>query len=225
MPRVIKHPDLRRTELLDIAASLFARSGYSATSVDEIIAQAGLSKGAFYHHFPSKEALLDGLAKRAATAAREGLERLLADPDLNAIQRLNGFIAAGRKTETGPTSLRIFASIFKPENLVLYYRLHAAVAEVITEPLSLIIDAGTREGTMRCDDPKATAEIILALGTITHGVVADLLDATTTESHIRAMQAFRRRMEQQGIAVDRILGLPDGTVRYWDAELEVKFDK
>ena len=222
MPRVIKHPDLRRTELLDIAASLFARSGYSATSVDEIIAQAGLSKGAFYHHFPSKEALLDGLAKRAATAAREGLDRLLADPNLNAIQRLNGFLAAGRKTETGPTPFRIFASIFKPENLVLYYRLHAAVAEVVTEPLTQIIDAGTREGTMRCDDPRATAEIILALGTITHGVVADLLDATTDEAHDRAMQAFRRRMEQQGIAVDRILGLPDGTIMYWDADLAEK---
>ena len=222
MPRVIKHPDLRRTELLDIAASLFARSGYSATSVDEIIAQAGLSKGAFYHHFPSKEALLDGLAKRAATAAREGLDRLLADPNLNAIQRLNGFLAAGRKTETGPTPFRIFASIFKPENLVLYYRLHAAVAEVVTEPLTQIIDAGTREGTMRCDDPRATAEIILALGTITHGVVADLLDATTDEARDRAMQAFRRRMEQQGIAVDRILGLPDGTIMYWDADLAEK---
>lgn len=224
MPRVIKHPDMRRTELLDIAASLFARSGYNATSVDEIIAQAGLSKGAFYHHFPSKEALLDGLAKRAATAAREGIERLLSNPDLTAIQRLNGFIAAGRATETGSTSFRIFASIFMPENLVLYYRLHAAVAEVVKEPLSQIIDAGTREGTMKCDDPQATAEIILALGTVTHGVVADLLDATTTEARSRAMQAFRRRMEQQGIAVDRILGLSDGTVSYWDAELELQID-
>lgn len=46
-----------RTRLLDAAISLMRKQGYTATSVDELCAAAGITKGAFFHHFPSKEAL------------------------------------------------------------------------------------------------------------------------------------------------------------------------
>ena len=44
-----------RTALLSAAEAAIARAGYAATSVDEICELAGVSKGAFYHHFSSKE--------------------------------------------------------------------------------------------------------------------------------------------------------------------------
>jgi AcrR family transcriptional regulator len=47
-----------RERVLTAAVDLFARQGYDATSVAEVIAQAGVAKGGFYHHFASKEALL-----------------------------------------------------------------------------------------------------------------------------------------------------------------------
>jgi len=46
-----------RQKLLDAALSLIREKGYSATSVDDICAQAGVTKGAFFHHFKSKDAL------------------------------------------------------------------------------------------------------------------------------------------------------------------------
>lgn len=46
-----------RTKLLDAALSLVRRQGFSATSVDELCVKAGVTKGAFFHHFDSKEAL------------------------------------------------------------------------------------------------------------------------------------------------------------------------
>lgn len=46
-----------RTRLLDAAITLMRKQGYTATSVDELCAAAGVTKGAFFHHFPSKEAL------------------------------------------------------------------------------------------------------------------------------------------------------------------------
>lgn len=46
-----------RQRLLDAALSLIREKGYSATPVDELCAQAGVTKGAFFHHFTSKEAL------------------------------------------------------------------------------------------------------------------------------------------------------------------------
>ena len=57
-----------RKRILDAAQSLFSQSGYDATGVAEICRAAGVSKGAFYHHFPSKQAifleLLDGWLSR-----------------------------------------------------------------------------------------------------------------------------------------------------------------
>jgi AcrR family transcriptional regulator len=47
-----------RDRVLDSAVDLFAKHGYDGTSVAQVIAQAGVAKGGFYHHFASKEALL-----------------------------------------------------------------------------------------------------------------------------------------------------------------------
>jgi len=46
-----------RESLLEASFALMRERGYSATSVDELCAEAGVSKGAFFHHFPSKDAL------------------------------------------------------------------------------------------------------------------------------------------------------------------------
>lgn len=46
-----------RTKLLDAALSIVRRKGFAATSVDELCKEAGVTKGAFFHHFDSKEAL------------------------------------------------------------------------------------------------------------------------------------------------------------------------
>jgi TetR/AcrR family transcriptional regulator, transcriptional repressor for nem operon len=46
-----------RSKLLDAAFSVIREKGYAATSVDELCARAGVTKGAFFHHFPSKDSL------------------------------------------------------------------------------------------------------------------------------------------------------------------------
>jgi TetR/AcrR family transcriptional regulator, transcriptional repressor for nem operon len=46
-----------RSKLLEAAISIIRKKGYAATSVDELCAKAGVTKGAFFHHFPSKDSL------------------------------------------------------------------------------------------------------------------------------------------------------------------------
>jgi len=56
MDKVIPGAETRET-ILDVALSLFSQHGYDSTSVAEICQQAQVSKGAFYHHFSSKQEL------------------------------------------------------------------------------------------------------------------------------------------------------------------------
>jgi AcrR family transcriptional regulator len=67
-----KRSEETRNRILDASIQLFSEGGFNVTSVDDICTQAGVSKGAFYHHFESKHALfialLDGWLKNIDNA-------------------------------------------------------------------------------------------------------------------------------------------------------------
>jgi AcrR family transcriptional regulator len=62
-----------RQLILDAAYAVFARRGYGGATVDEILTEANLSKGAFYHHFPSKEAVFQALLAERARRCTEAM--------------------------------------------------------------------------------------------------------------------------------------------------------
>jgi AcrR family transcriptional regulator len=216
MPRIVKHPDQRKSELLDCAQSLFFQQGYDATSVNDVIAKAGISKGAFYHHYPSKEALLEGLAARLARRNVAQLQDILDDPSLDALSRLNSFLSKSRhmKVESARETWAAFEAVFRPENIVLYHRTHAALIAVMTPVLTKIISQGIEELRFKVPDAEGTAEMILHLVAATRESVARALTSVGRGRMEEAADALERRFRFQGIAVDRILGLPDGTVQF-----------
>src|SRR5271156_4620487 len=93
MPRVIKHPDIRRAEILDRASALFVQRGYDNVSLNDLIADAGVSKGAFYHWFSSNDALITALAQRGDQFA--AIEDATGKCHGNALDRLNALLQAG----------------------------------------------------------------------------------------------------------------------------------
>ena len=64
-PKFRRRAEHRPDEVLDAALALFVENGYAHTSVAQIARAAGISKGAVYLYFPSKQAILEGLVKRA----------------------------------------------------------------------------------------------------------------------------------------------------------------
>ena len=67
-----------RERVLDAAVNLFAEQGYDATSVAQVIERAGSTKGGFYHHFASKDALLYEVYGDLITGQLEHMDEILA---------------------------------------------------------------------------------------------------------------------------------------------------
>jgi AcrR family transcriptional regulator len=208
-------PDQRRAELLDCAQELFLARGYDNTTVNDVIAKAGVSKGALYHYFTSKEAMLEALAERFAARSIEQLGDILDSPASDALSRLNAFLARSRqlRREAAPMIRPLFAAIFRPENIVLYHRINAAGLALMTPLLARIIAQGVEEGIFRTPDPVGTAEMILQLGAAAYGVIARALSATSEHEAEEAADTLEDLLKLHGVAIDRILCLPEGSVQ------------
>jgi TetR/AcrR family transcriptional regulator, repressor for uid operon len=71
----------RRAEILDAAQSCFARMGFHQASMQQICAAAGMSPGNLYRYFPSKEAIIAGIAERDRAEVAENLSKLTPSAD------------------------------------------------------------------------------------------------------------------------------------------------
>ena len=80
MPRN-KYPEQTVEKILDAAAALFAEKGYQSTTLQDIIDATGLSKGAVYHHFRSKEEIARKVGDRMGDEMWEPLRPGSSGPD------------------------------------------------------------------------------------------------------------------------------------------------
>lgn len=104
-----------REHILDSAERLVLDRGLAATSVDDILAESGTSKGSFFHHFPSKSLLARALVERYAANDTAFLDELMAraeaasdDPALQMIAFLRFFEEAADETVSAqPTCLYV----------------------------------------------------------------------------------------------------------------------
>jgi AcrR family transcriptional regulator len=215
MPRVVKHPDIRRAELLDRATGLFLRHGYDNVSLNDLIADAGVSKGAFYHWFPSKDALIEALAERSAREAFAGIEHAVAGCDGDALARLNAVLQAGFDVKmdiAGPDQLAAMVSLLRPANAHLYGRI-VAVEEALFRPLlTRLISDGVADGVFDTFDPEGVADMFYALAARTNSNIMDVLQAADESDREQAIDCLTTRFRLHGLAIDRILGLRDGSI-------------
>ncbi len=76
MPLRAEKAEATRGRLIEVAGELFATKGYEATSIEEVLERAQVSKGALYHHFPSKEALFEEVFRTGEQQCMEELAKV-----------------------------------------------------------------------------------------------------------------------------------------------------
>src|ERR1700730_10221513 len=90
MPRTVnvQFHKVRRDGFLDVAQRLIQTKGYEQMSIQDVLDELETSRGALYHYFDSKQALLDGVVDRFADGAMSAVAPILADPHLPALRKL-----------------------------------------------------------------------------------------------------------------------------------------
>jgi TetR/AcrR family transcriptional repressor of nem operon len=87
-----RHKPGAREKLLDASFVLIREKGYAATSVDELCAQAKVTKGAFFHHFQSKDAFAVAAADRWSEVSRDFFQTAPYHKHRDPLDRLLGYL-------------------------------------------------------------------------------------------------------------------------------------
>jgi AcrR family transcriptional regulator len=167
MVRIVKEENYtaRRNEILDAAYQLVYTKGYEQMTIQDILAKAQISKGAFYHYFDSKQALLEALCDRLIDEIEQVVLPVVQDKSLSAIDKLNTYFStAGRwKTAHKTYLISLLHTWYTDDNAIVRQKMFSKGAERISPMLTGIIQQGIREGSMSTPYPERAGEIILSL--------------------------------------------------------------
>ena len=215
MARIIKEEEYaaKRNEILDAAQRLVYAKGYEQMSIQDILNQLHISKGAFYHYFDSKSALLEALIERMLHEVVQFLSPVVQDPDLPALVKLQCYLdsAAQWKTTQKDYLLGLLSIWYADENAVFRQKMLNSSIHKISPMLAEIIRQGIREGVLNTAYPDQAAETVLYL---MQGVgdkfVEPLLKGKPAQADLlgieKVVAAYTDGME-------RILGAPPGSIQ------------
>jgi TetR/AcrR family transcriptional repressor of nem operon len=221
MARIVKEEEyaVKRKEILDVAQRLVYTTGYEQMSIQDILNELEISKGAFYHYFDSKLALLDGLVERMMDEAEQALLPIVEAPDLPAVEKLQRYFDTGSRWKVARKSfmLDLMRIWYTDSNALVRQKQEAAAIKRIAPMLAEIVRQGIAEGVISTSFPDQIGGMIWGL---TQGIgddVAELL--LSQEPKPDALLRLEAIIGAYSEAMERILGLPAGTLPLADIAL------
>jgi AcrR family transcriptional regulator len=207
---------VRRDAFLDVAQRLIQTKGYEQMSIQDVLDELETSRGALYHYFDSKQALLDGVVDRFADAAMAAVAPILADPSLPALRKLERFLGgiATFKAEQKELVLAIMEVWTSDGNALVREKVRRLTASRLEPVLSRIIQQGIDEGIVTSSSPDETARVIVCLVQGYQALAGEhfLARQAGTISFEDVLRAYSASTE----AFERILGIPPGSVTLMD---------
>lgn len=196
-----KHPEETVQLILDVAFRLFLEKGYEHTSIQDIINQlGGLSKGAIYHHFKSKEEILMAVTDRMTAESNQMLAVIRDRTDLTGQEKLKTIF---KESINRPVQNDIFTAApnFSSNPRLLCSLLYETIHDSAPNYILPILEQGIADGSIQTEYPAELAElIVLAANVWLNPMVFD----SSVEASYHKVMVFQQMLQGFGLdVVDR----------------------
>ncbi len=159
MTRVLKEPEERRAEIMDVAQELFQAKGYEATTISDILEKAGIARGTFYYYFKSKDEIMDAVIERRIGEQNQALIPIVDNDNLDAVAKIRQIIVETRKMNL--ENKDILEYLHQPENIVMHQKSLVQGVRKFTPLVTQIIRQGIDEGQFHTEYPMELTEFLL----------------------------------------------------------------
>lgn len=163
-PKWRRMPDIRPDAILDSALAEFQEKGFAAARMEDIAIGAGLSKGALYLYFKSKEALFQELVQQAIVPMADRIEAMSALPEeTDVTQVMQAMVAMAAQRLSDPKlaaiPILVISEAGRFPNLARFYREN--VIDKVLGAMARLIRQGQAQGVLRPElDPELSARTI-----------------------------------------------------------------
>lgn len=210
----------RRDEILDAAQRLILSAGYERLTVQDILSDLRISKGAFYHYFDSKPTVIEAVTARLVSESEQALAPIANDPGKRALQKLRAFFdeIIRWKSERQNLFMAMLPVWYAPDNLTFRLLVDRESAKRLAPLLSVIVRQGVDEGQFVTAYPDQAGTIIFAIiqalqDGMAHRLLAVAQHSTSQPQVTEMVNTHAAYME----AIERYLGVPDRTLNRIDA--------
>lgn len=200
-----KHPEETVNLILDVACRLFMEKGYERTSIQDIIANlGGLSKGAIYHHFKSKDDILVAVTNKMTEESNRMLAVIRDRTDLTGREKLKTIF---KESIARPVQDEIFtvAPNLGTNPRLLFSIFSETMNTAAPDYILPIIEQGIADGSIQTDYPAELAELIILVANIW---MNPMIFDDSVETSCRKFMVFRQMMRGFGLDIvdDEMLG-------------------
>lgn len=159
-----KYPEITHGRILDAATKLFFEKGWAETTIQDIVDELGdVTRGAFYHHFKSKNDIIDAVATRMFYHDNVFEDRLMC-PFGNGLERLKYVLKSAFEDEKKIKFIRS-AGFFVRDPKMIKQQMDEAM-ESVAPQLCKLIEEGIADGSIHIQYPKQAAQSLLLLANI-----------------------------------------------------------
>jgi AcrR family transcriptional regulator len=222
MARIVKEEEhaLKRNQILDVVQRLIYAKGYEQMSIQDILDDLQISKGAFYHYFDSKQALLEALIERMMHEAEQIITPIVYDPNLPAIEKFQRFFdtISRWKTARKKIMLALMQSWYSDDNAIVRQKVSMAGLKWFAPYLTVIICQGVQEGVVTTPYPDQVSGVIISLMLGLGDAIAEsfLPDGL---NHEALQHIDLTTVAVYTDAMERILGVPPNSILFLDPEI------
>ena len=191
-----KYPEETYQLILDVSTRLFFEKGYERTSLQDIIdGLGGLTKGAIYYHFRSKEEILIAVVESMSKENNAAMKEIRDDPSLTGKEKLEKMF---EKSLTNPKQKEVFTvtpNLMENPKLLVYY-LKTVASEVVPDYIVPVIRQGAEDGSIHTDCPEELADLMMFL---TDVWVNPIIFSMSDEQMIRRIELINHMFKPYGI--------------------------